>query len=82
MAGIDAVRSAGYSLDPDDYLADKILANPGAWPGSGAARVRETIGALSEHMTEARNIDAEVERLMSAAQPRGPGPRMAKSAAF
>ena len=74
MAGIDAIRSAGYSLDPDDYFGDKILANPGAWPGSGAARVRETIGALSEHMTEARHINAEVERLMSAAQPRGPEP--------
>jgi type I restriction enzyme M protein len=69
-AGVDDIRSAGYSLDPADYLAGETRAYPGVSPEPGTSWVHESMGALSEQMTEAHRIDAEVERLMSAAQPR------------
>lgn len=70
VAGIDAIRSAGYSLNPDDYLGDKARTYPGGRPEPGTSWVRKSMDALSEQITEAHRIDAEVGRLMTAAQSR------------
>jgi type I restriction enzyme M protein len=72
MAGVGAIRSRGYSLDPDDYLGDKVRMYPGAWPESATSSVRESVDALSEQITIAHHIDGEVEQVMSTAQPSSP----------
>jgi type I restriction enzyme M protein len=68
VADVDDIRSTGYSLDPADYLEGKTRTYQGVQLEPGTSRVHETMGAISERMTKAQRIDAEVEGLISAAQ--------------
>jgi type I restriction enzyme M protein len=68
MSGIDAIRGTGYSLDPADYLGGNTRTHPEVRPEHGTSLVHDSLGALSEQMTEAHRIDAEVERLMTVSQ--------------
>jgi type I restriction enzyme M protein len=71
MAGPDAIRSAGFSLDPIDYLEEERSGHSGTRPecGTSGMSIWDRMEAFAKQLDEMRRVDEEIKRLISAAGP-------------
>ena len=74
LAEADAVRDAGFSLSPADYLNGTVRGNPGPRLESSPTRIspQDVIAALTERGAQAHHSDLEVNGLLSAVLPADP----------
>ena len=70
VAEADAIRDAGFSLSPADYLNGTVRGNPGPRlePRPTGISAQDVIAALTERATQAQLCDREVNELLSVVQ--------------
>jgi type I restriction enzyme M protein len=74
VAEADAIRDAGFSLSPADYLNGTVPGNPGPRlePSPTGLSAQDVIAALTEGAARAQLRDREVNELLSVVQSTGP----------
>ncbi len=70
VAEADAIRDAGFSLSPADYLNGTVRGNPGPRLESSPTGIsaQDVIAALTEQAAQAQLCDREVNELLSVVQ--------------